>query len=167
MSQYIGFYIFKGELPPDDPQPGWMWFDESESRMRCWNGVEWAYLSGGSEGASGAELEAESVERINRDEELLSAIEFESGIRSSADTAEEKARKEGVEEALDSGDSSYIHIQGLATKVWTVVHNLGKIPSVVAFDSTGSEITGEVVLVSDNEIKLEFNIETSGKAVLN
>lgn len=65
------------------------------------------------------------------------------------------------------GDKSYIYIQGTASAVWRVTHNLGKYPSVTVVDSADNVIVGEVQYISPNEIMISFVGAFSGKVYLN
>lgn len=65
------------------------------------------------------------------------------------------------------GDHYYEHDQALTTNVWTINHGLGIYPSVSTYDTEGQEIKGQVVLISENELEIHFNLEVSGKAYLN
>jgi len=78
----------------------------------------------------------------------------------------------GIREALEGtggggSDVNLVFTQGVAAEVWVIKHELGKIPSVITFDSEDNEIEGQVVPLSNDEIEIRFNAEVSGKAVLN
>lgn len=74
----------------------------------------------------------------------------------------------GLSEALaESGDKSYIHVQGQAERVWVIEHKLGKMPSVVVKDSAGNTVVGESEYVDENNTILSFSGAFSGKAFLN
>jgi len=62
---------------------------------------------------------------------------------------------------------SHIHTQTTPEMVWTVVHNLGKFPSVSIVDSTEEEVIGEVEHVNSNSLKIKFSAAFSGKAYIN
>lgn len=62
---------------------------------------------------------------------------------------------------------AYIHIQATASASWVIVHNLGKYPSVSIVDSAGSEVIGEVIYNSKNQLTVSFSAAFSGKAYLN
>lgn len=68
---------------------------------------------------------------------------------------------------LASQDKSYIHDQILASDAWTIVHNLGKYPSVGVVDSAGTIVIGEIDYISTNEVRVRFTAPFSGKAYLN
>lgn len=89
----------------------------------------------------------------------ISLLEFNQG----------SVKEEGPGHVVVSGlgDKTYTHNQGVATKIWVIEHNLGKIPSVTAFDTTEKPIIGQVVSLNNNKLELRFNIEIAGKAVLN
>ena len=62
---------------------------------------------------------------------------------------------------------NYAHDQPLASSTWTIVHNMGKNPSVSVVDSSGDEVEGEVNYVSSNQLTISFTAAFSGKAYLN
>jgi hypothetical protein len=64
-------------------------------------------------------------------------------------------------------DANYVHEQGVASHSWEINHKLGKIPCVIVFAESGEQMEPQVVIVDANNIKLEFNIDVNGKAVLN
>jgi hypothetical protein len=61
-------------------------------------------------------------------------------------------------------DKSYLHTQGSVSSTWNIVHNLGKVPNVIARNASGQHIFGEVQVLSNNEINLLFNQAVSGTA---
>lgn len=69
--------------------------------------------------------------------------------------------------ATTSGDKYYRHVQGSASSVWNVTHNLNKRASVTVVDSGGNEVEGDVLYVNDNQIQLLFNAAFSGEAYFN
>lgn len=66
-----------------------------------------------------------------------------------------------------SGDKNYMHYQSDASDEWTIVHNLGKFPSVTVIDSANRQIEGEVNYISLNEVRITFSASFSGRASLN
>jgi hypothetical protein len=66
-----------------------------------------------------------------------------------------------------STSTTYIHTQVSSSDIWNVLHNLAKYPSVTIVDSAGSVVIGEIIYVSENEIRLEFQGGFSGNAYLN
>lgn len=63
--------------------------------------------------------------------------------------------------------STYIHIQAVPSKVWTISHNLEKFPSTTTVDSAGTTVYGVVSYPDDKTVIVEFSSEFSGKAYLN
>ena len=61
---------------------------------------------------------------------------------------------------------SYTHIQGSASNVWYVTHNLGFYPNITVVDSGGTIYEGEIDYVSINSVTLTFSAAFSGKAYL-
>lgn len=72
-----------------------------------------------------------------------------------------------TELASGIADASYIHYQVATATEWIVNHNLGKFPSVTVIDSGGSVVVGNVIYIDENNLKIQFNYEFSGKASLN
>lgn len=62
---------------------------------------------------------------------------------------------------------AYIHDQSTPSASWTVLHNLGKFPSVTIVDTANSEIIGEVNFVNNNTLTISFSASFSGKAYIN
>lgn len=65
------------------------------------------------------------------------------------------------------GDLSLKYDVGVASNVWTIVHNLGKYPSVTTIDSAGTEYSGAVSYPDANTVVVEFAAGFSGSALLN
>ena len=61
----------------------------------------------------------------------------------------------------------YVHTQAALADTWTVVHNLGRHPSVTVVDTGDSVIIPSVHYVDDDELVVTFGAPTSGKAYLN
>ena len=66
-----------------------------------------------------------------------------------------------------SKSETYKHRQTASSSVWTVVHNLGKFPSVTVVDSAGTEWIGDVKYIDDNSLTISFAVAFSGIAYLN
>lgn len=64
-------------------------------------------------------------------------------------------------------DSCYIHNQIMPSATWIINHNLESFPSVTIVDSGGSVVIGEIQYINENQIKVSFTVEFSGKAYLN
>ena len=63
--------------------------------------------------------------------------------------------------------TAYVHTQTVAAAVWTIIHNLGKYPSVSIVDSANDEVIGEVRYTNTNQVVVTFSAAFSGKAFLN
>lgn len=77
------------------------------------------------------------------------------------------SKESGGEEEEGDGDKNYVHDQGIAAKEWLIEHGLGKEPAVTAFDTAEHHLDFQQVPVSDDTVILRFNIDISGRAVLN
>lgn len=51
--------------------------------------------------------------------------------------------------------------------IWTILHDMGKFPSVFCIDSSGDEIVGDIKHTSVNIVTVTFAFPTGGKAFLN
>lgn len=63
--------------------------------------------------------------------------------------------------------STFTHNQLSPEKEWNVIHNLNKFPSVHIVDSGGSVVLGDIQYIDENQIKINFTTNFSGKAYLN
>lgn len=63
--------------------------------------------------------------------------------------------------------STRVFKQNVATKVWTIQHNMSKYPSVIVVDSAGSQVFGDVVYLDINSLQITFTSEFGGKVYLN
>jgi len=72
-----------------------------------------------------------------------------------------------LESQMGEADKHYLHQQEASSKVWTVVHNLGKRPSVSVTDAGGAVIYGEIVYPNENRCDLYFEFPITGTAVCN
>lgn len=59
---------------------------------------------------------------------------------------------------------SYRHVQSAPAAIWTVDHNLGRRPDVIAYNSDGEKITGAVAAPSLSRITITFSEALSGEA---
>lgn len=68
-----------------------------------------------------------------------------------------------------AGPSSdtYIHTQASPEAVWTITHNLGFRPGISATDTSGYEVEGSVLHLSDNQLRITFSAAFAGRANLN
>jgi hypothetical protein len=60
----------------------------------------------------------------------------------------------------------YMHTQTAAISTWTIVHNMGYMPSITVIDSGGNEVEGSIVYNSTDTLTLSFSTEMSGVAYL-
>jgi hypothetical protein len=65
------------------------------------------------------------------------------------------------------GDKNYVHTQGTLAITWTIVHNLGKNPSVEVVNSGDNVVLPNVHYDSLNQVTLTFDAPASGKAYVN
>lgn len=78
-----------------------------------------------------------------------------------------RSNGEWVNQAFTAGDINLEHIQGIASDIWTIVHNLNKYPSVTIVDSANDEVEGNVRHISRNQLTVTFSAAFSGRAFLN
>lgn len=64
-------------------------------------------------------------------------------------------------------DLNYIHYQDSPSANWTIVHNLGKFPSVTVVTSAGDVVYTDAHYVDKNKVTLEFSAAFAGRAYLN
>lgn len=72
-----------------------------------------------------------------------------------------------VEELDLKSDKNFVFKQNLPAATWTVVHNLGKYPSITVVDSAGTVVVGEIILQTTEQAVINFNAAFSGKAYCN
>lgn len=63
-----------------------------------------------------------------------------------------------------SGDKSYTHTQTVAATTWTVIHNMGRKPSVEIVDSTGVLVSAEVLHLDNNTTQINCSPALAGVA---
>jgi len=66
-----------------------------------------------------------------------------------------------------AADKNYVHDQGTPATEWNIEHKLGKKPSVVVYDSAGTEVIGDIKYIDDDNVRISFSAAFSGKATLN
>jgi len=62
---------------------------------------------------------------------------------------------------------TFVFQQQTAATTWTIQHNMGKIPSVTIYDSSFSEIEGDIVYTDINNITINFSVLVAGSVFLN
>lgn len=70
-------------------------------------------------------------------------------------------------DTLAAAATTFTFTQVTPADTWTIVHNLGKYPSVTIVDNSGNVIDGSVTYTNANQIICEFSPAFSGKAYLN
>jgi len=75
----------------------------------------------------------------------------------------------GAIELIDrsSCDRHFEYSQGTPLLSWSIIHNLGKYPSVTITDSSGTELECEVIHNDLNSLTLNFSEPFAGNAYLN
>jgi hypothetical protein len=68
------------------------------------------------------------------------------------------------------GDSaaalSYVHVQGVPSDNWVIMHPLAYFPNITVVDSTGTEVEGDVTYTSASTVTVSFSGAFSGTAYL-
>jgi uncharacterized membrane protein len=62
--------------------------------------------------------------------------------------------------------TTHVHIQDVASDVWTINHGLNRNPQVTIVDSSGSEVVGDVTHVDINTVVATFGGAFGGRAYL-
>jgi len=70
-------------------------------------------------------------------------------------------------EILSLADKHHSHSQGVPAAMWTVIHNMGKYPSLTVIDNEGNELEGDVTHLDYNQLTITFSAPVSGRAELN
>lgn len=74
-----------------------------------------------------------------------------------------------IEDQIENkvGDKNFVYEQTAPSKIWEFEHPLNKIPSVQITDSAGTIIEGNIKIINETTIKIEFNVAFWGFAILN
>lgn len=129
-----------------------LYINKAEGTAFIWENNEWVEL----ESSSIAELRDE----ISANESVLA--DHEERITTNKDNIDLLAIQ-----VAESADKNFIYKQQTASDTWTVVHNLGKYPSITVVDSAGTVVTGEIILQTTEQAVISFNAAFSGKAYCN
>jgi hypothetical protein len=62
----------------------------------------------------------------------------------------------GVEPSIAAAQSTFVFTQATPAAVWTIVHGLGRYPSVTVVDSAGTVCGGAVEYLSADAVRLSF-----------
>lgn len=63
-------------------------------------------------------------------------------------------------------NSGYHHTQAIDSNIWSIIHNLNKLPTVVTINSENEEVIGSVTFPSLNEVVITFSESITGQAYL-
>jgi hypothetical protein len=64
-----------------------------------------------------------------------------------------------------SGDKSYTHTQSVAATTWTVIHNMGRIPSIVVINGVnGNSVIGRISHIDNNTAVIHLKPAMAGTA---
>jgi hypothetical protein len=64
-------------------------------------------------------------------------------------------------------DKNYVHTQIIPSSEWLINHNLKKYCSVTVVDSADNVVIGDIAYIDQDNIKISFSIQLTGKAYLN
>ncbi|RLA59120.1 MAG: hypothetical protein DRQ89_14510 [Epsilonproteobacteria bacterium] len=64
-------------------------------------------------------------------------------------------------------DKNYVHVQSMASAIWQVAHNLGKMVSVTVVDTGGNTVEGSVTHDDLNNVTIEFSAPFTGQVFCN
>jgi len=65
------------------------------------------------------------------------------------------------------GDKTFTFTQNIASAIWQVPHNLGKMVSVTVVDTGGSTVEGDVQHIDLNNIQINFSAPFTGEVFCN
>lgn len=71
----------------------------------------------------------------------------------------------GAGSGAETNATQYVHVQAVLATTWSVVHDMGKHPVVVAEDAGGTQVFGTVNYVSDTTLQITFARSATGKAI--
>lgn len=96
-------------------------------------------------------------------------VKQDNQIRQAA-ALEERVRALEMAESSDEitiSDSTYIHVQGISSDLWSINHGMNKYPSVTVVDSAGTVIRTRVKYLDANNLEVGWAGATTGRAYLN
>jgi len=64
-------------------------------------------------------------------------------------------------------DKNFLYTQSIASKTWTIIHNLSKFPSITIVDTANTEIEGFIQFIDINTAVVTFSAPFSGYAYCN
>ena len=69
---------------------------------------------------------------------------------------------------VDGGsDKHFEFIQASPATTWNIQHNLGKKPNVFIQDSEGDTVRAKIIHQDNNNLTINYNVATAGRAILN
>lgn len=80
----------------------------------------------------------------------------------------EAATKGYVDQAVENvapGQGAYEHVQSVASTNWVVNHNFGRSVAVSVLSDGGVEVFANVVHVSSNQVRVQFSVPQTGRAI--
>ena len=80
---------------------------------------------------------------------------------------QDAATKAYVDASSAAGDARYTHVQSVLAAVWTVVHGLGKYPSVSVTDAAGSLVQAAVEYLDEDTLQVMFWNSATGVVYCN
>lgn len=82
-----------------------------------------------------------------------------------------KDRNGETKEVANTGDTNdykgYEHVQSEPLDTWIVRHNLGRKPTVIVTDTSGTIVIGETQYLDNNLVVVKFNHGFSGTVICN
>lgn len=60
----------------------------------------------------------------------------------------------------------YQHKQSVRSTIWSIVHNLNKIPNITVLDEDGYDVIGDVIFTNLNCLTVSFGMPIKGEAYL-
>ena len=66
-----------------------------------------------------------------------------------------------------SGDKYYVHVQSVASDIWSIYHNMQKKPAIFIEDSLGEQVIAEIKYPTNNLARVYFGKPYVGTAYCN
>ena len=92
---------------------------------------------------------------------------FSSAAPESAGTASPGQENSAARSDHVHPPENFVFTQSVPASTWTIDHTLLKVPSVTVVDSSGNVVLGDINIVSNSRVILEFGASFSGVAYLN
>ena len=78
-----------------------------------------------------------------------------------------KGNKTAADYNIGGEDKTYVYSQTIPASEWNIKHNMNKYPSVTVIDNNSVQVLAEVKYIDNNNVKITFTNQFSGKAFLN